>query len=197
MIFAFVPPYGAMQVASLILATLAIGRIRRARGALRGRGQAIAGLCISGGLLLLACLGTGVAGYVEAERGNTDDRSARQRLRELAVVQRMYADLDWDGDGRAEPCLTSLTELLDTAQGRGGLPLDAQDLRALRAADDGVRGDAAVPYGGYLFRLERRDDVLYPRPRFEIVARPRRSRGGEVLRVNENGEPYASEYARR
>jgi hypothetical protein len=193
LIFAFAPPWGFMHIVSLLLGTLAIGQIRRARGELHGRGLAIAGISVSGGLLVLGFLGSSAAAYFVADRVPADARVARKHLEELALVQRLHGELDWDKDGRDNPCTTTLTALLDAgpADGSGG-PLDASAIRALRAADCGVHGDRAVPVAGYVFRLEAEES------RWAIEALPKRDARAHPLRVDERGEPwaYGDAYAR-
>jgi hypothetical protein len=173
LIFAFVPPWGLMHAVSLLLGILAIGRIRRARGALHGRGLAIAGVCVSTGVFLLLTAGLGVAASYRAGRGVADEGRARQHLRDLAVLQGIYGELDLDGDGNENPCTTTLTALLDACRNHAATgPLDAAAMDALRAADRGVHGDRARPVAGYVFELQPPSFEVDGAPQWTIRAVP-------------------------
>ena len=194
LIFAFVPPWGVMHAVSLLLGIRAIGRIRRARGALHGRGMALAGVFVSAGLFVLVCAGFVAASHFKAGGGAAGVHEARMRLRELALLQRLHGELDWDGDGRDNPCTTTLTALLDAgAKDRAAGPIDAALAEALRAADEGVRGAKATPLDGYVYRLETPPaDDEGARP-WRIRAYARSDGRAPTLEVDDQSEPKRAE----
>lgn len=191
LITAFAPPWGLMHLVSLLLGTLAIGSIRRARGGQHGRGLAITGICISGGVFFLAFAGVNAAAFFLADRGTAEASAARRHLQELALLQRLHGELDWDRDGRSNPCTTTLTALLRAGPKDGSSgPLDPAEAEALRAADYGALGDRAVPLEGYVFRLEAESSGDEGAPRWSITACPWRDPRADILGVDERGEPW-------
>jgi hypothetical protein len=192
LIFAFSPPWLLLNSASLVLGILALDRIRRAGGTLHGRGMAWTGIIVSSIIFMVAFGSIGISAYFVASNPQADERIAVASLRALIVAQRV--DQQLHSQSVTTPIPTNLADWLAQlpADGAPG-PLTAAELTALAAADVGKHGANAVPYGGYVFRMDppATEEIGGARWHWRFSACPRQRGRASAWQVEENAEPWS------
>jgi len=108
---------GITAIVGLILGIVAQGRIRKSGGQLKGRGVAIAGIVISGFMLLFSFIAVGAALMLPAVaklKQNVQNTSCANNARQVALAVRLYAD---ENEGRCPTAVNWCDAILNNLPG--------------------------------------------------------------------------------
>jgi len=178
-ILAFIPLV-ITQIASIILAILAIRSIKRSQGFLRGIGLAISAIIVS--LVVLIVIKYNYSANETNPAGNNKELNKIQSdvLDRLCLANEIYRRANFNDDytfSYAES-IQALCEnkTLSTILGT--------DVKLIAQADAGVLGEKAMPYKGYLYRMlpeNKPKEAIYQEDTFTIAAYPAISKNDTLV----------------
>jgi hypothetical protein len=116
---------GITAILGLVLGIVAQVKISRSGGRLKGGGLAIAGICVSGAMLLLALpfmAGLFLPAFAKA-KSKAQTISCVNNMKQIGLAVRLYAE---DNNGQCPPAATWCDALLPSLQGPNVLQCPAQ-----------------------------------------------------------------------